>query len=58
MIRNAAHDDAAPLERFLARIEALRARGAWSKEELVALFAETAPEFAHHETGKYLDDRM
>ncbi len=58
VIRNRAHSDRAPLERFLARIEALRARGAWTKEELVALFLETAPEFAHHETGKYLDDRM
>lgn len=58
VIRNAAHGDRAPLDRFLARIEALRARGAWTKQELVALFAETAPEFAHHETGKYLDDRM
>jgi FlaA1/EpsC-like NDP-sugar epimerase len=58
VIRNAAHGDRAPLDRFLARVEALRARGAWTKAELVALFAETAPEFAHHETGKYLDDRM
>ncbi len=58
VIRNAAHGDRRPLERFLSRIEALRARGAWTKEELVALFAETAPEFTHHETGKYLDDRM
>jgi FlaA1/EpsC-like NDP-sugar epimerase len=58
VIRNAAHGDRAPLDRFMARIEALRARGAWTKPDLVALFDETLPEFAHLETGKYLDDRM
>jgi hypothetical protein len=56
VIRNAAHGERA-LDRFLAD-RGLRARGAWSKEELVALFDETLPEFAHLETGKYLDDRM
>jgi len=58
VIRNVAYRDRARLDRFLAEIEAMRARGSWTKDELVALFKRTAPEFAHHETGKYLDDRM
>jgi len=58
VIRNAAYRDRTRLDDFLAEIEAMRARCAWTKEALVALFERLAPEFAHHETGKYLDDRM
>ena len=58
VIRNAAYQDRAALDGFLAEIEAMRRRRAWSKETLVALFERLAPEFAHNETGKYLDNRM
>ena len=43
---------------FQARIQAMLARGTWTKTELVELFNEMLPEFDHLETGKYLDDRM
>ena len=36
----------------------MRQRGQWSKQELVDLFNATLPEFAHKETGKYLDAKM
>jgi FlaA1/EpsC-like NDP-sugar epimerase len=58
VIRNDAYRERERLDRFLSEIESLRKRGAWTKEQLVALFKELAPEFAHHETGKHLDDRM
>lgn len=58
VIRNAPYRDQAALDGFLAEIEAMRGRRAWTKEALVALFERLAPEFAHHETGRYLDNRM
>jgi UDP-N-acetylglucosamine 4,6-dehydratase len=36
----------------------LKAAGLWDKSDLVALFHEMIPDFAHKETGKYLDARM
>ncbi len=58
VIRNTAYLDRARLDGFLSEIAAMRTRGVWTKEQLVTLFQGIAPEFAHHETGKYLDDRM
>jgi hypothetical protein len=39
-------------------IEMLREKGTWSKENIVKLYFSLLPEFAHKETGKYLDQRM
>ncbi len=47
-----------PQSRFLDEIDRLRAAGTWQKADLVRLFYELLPEFAHKETGRYLDDRM
>lgn len=58
VIRNPAVFEGAMLDRFSAAIAELRARPIWGKEEIVALFFEMLPEFAHKETGKYLDQRM
>jgi len=58
VIRNEPVFDAALLERFIARIAELKAAGGWDKPDLVALFHEMIPGFAHQETGKYLDARM
>ena len=58
VIRNAAVFDEAKLERFLRTIDAIRARPVWDKPEIVDLFNDMIPDFAHKETGKYLDDRM
>ncbi|TCP58782.1 polysaccharide biosynthesis protein [Rhodovulum bhavnagarense] len=46
------------LEGFLDQIVTMKARGTWSREELVTLFTGMLPEFSHAETGKFLDDRM
>lgn len=58
VIRNPAEYDADKLDRFLQAIHDLRAAGRWEKADLVALFHEMVPEFAHKETGRYLDNRM
>lgn len=58
VIRNEAAFDAAKLDAFAAGIEALRAQRGWTKQQLVDLFFDLLPEFAHKETGKYLDQRM
>lgn len=50
--------DEGRLERFLATIQAIRSGPTWDKPEIVALFNEMIPDFAHKETGKYLDSRM
>ena len=46
------------LEHFLATIEAIRSGLTWDKPEIVELFNHMIPDFAHKETGKYLDSRM
>ncbi len=58
VIRNQAVFDAGQLDRFRDGILALRSKGAWTKSQLVELFYEMLPDFAHLETGKYLDQRM
>jgi FlaA1/EpsC-like NDP-sugar epimerase len=58
VIRNSSDFDEAHLESFAQGIAALRTQGTWSKSDLVKLFFEMLPEFAHKETGKYLDERM
>jgi UDP-N-acetylglucosamine 4,6-dehydratase len=58
VIRNEPVFDPALLERFTNRIAELKAAGGWDKPDLVALFHEMIPGFAHQETGKYLDARM
>ena len=39
-------------------IEYLRKKGVWDKETILNLLFELLPEFAHKETGRYLDQRM
>ena len=46
------------LDDFIDGIEALREKGNWSKDDIVKLYFGLLPEFAHKETGKYLDQRM
>lgn len=58
VVKNTASSDPARLQAFLDGMDALRNRGSWSKRDIVTLFFELLPEFAHAETGKYLDDRM
>ena len=58
VIGNAAAFDNAKLDGFTESIDAMRARGEWTKDELVGLFNTMIPEFEHKETHKYLDGRM
>jgi len=50
--------DAAQLDQFVQAINAVRAQPSWDKAPIVDLFHEMLPDFAHKETGKYLDARM
>jgi FlaA1/EpsC-like NDP-sugar epimerase len=50
--------EAARLDRFLDRVEGMRAAGRWSREELLDELKALVPELAHRETGAFLDSRM
>ena len=58
IIKNAANFDDKKLKFFLESIESMRLRSQWNKIEIVNLFKIIIPDFAHFETGKYLDERM
>ena len=58
VIRNQPDFDEAKLDEFMDGIDALRAKASWTKDDIVKLFFGLLPEFAHKETGKYLDQRM
>lgn len=58
VIENEASFDEARIEDFERTIRDLRARGRWTRADLVDLFNRTIPEFRHLETGKFLDGRM
>jgi len=58
VIKNKPEYDAAALIYFEDTIRAMRHRGAWTRQELIDIFNATIPEFAHKETGKFLDGRM
>lgn len=58
VIRNDPEFDEAKLNEFMNGIEALREKSFWNKEDIVKLYFSLLPEFAHKETGKYLDQRM
>tara|TARA_B110000879_G_scaffold71657_1_gene99981 strand:- start:1730 stop:2917 length:1188 start_codon:yes stop_codon:yes gene_type:complete len=58
VIKNQPDFDEAKLDDFTGRIEALRGKGTWTKDDIVKLYFGLLPEFAHKETGKYLDQRM
>lgn len=58
VIKTAPEFDAGLLQHFTDMVLRIRAKPSWDKEELVNLFNELIPNFAHKETGKYLDARM
>ena len=58
VIKNVPDFNASKLDSFLQRIEGYRESGSWSKKDIVELYFNLLPEFAHKETGKYLDQRM
>lgn len=58
VIRNQPEFDETKLDEFMNGIEALREKGVWDKEDIIKLYFGLLPQFAHKETGKYLDQRM
>jgi len=58
VIKNQPDFDEAKLDDFMGRIDGLRKKGTWAKDDIVKLYFGLLPEFAHKETGKYLDQRM
>ena len=58
IIMNQATFNLSNLEEFTKGVQDLRAKGSWSKDEIVNLYFNVLPDFAHKETGTYLDQRM
>ena len=58
VIQNQPEFDGSKLDDFMNGIELLREKGTWTKDDIVKLYFGLLPEFAHKETGKYLDQRM
>lgn len=58
VIKNHADFDEFKIDRFILGINDLREKGVWSKDDIVNLYLGVLPDFAHKETGKYLDQRM
>lgn len=58
VIKNEATFNIDLLDNFLEVIHELRTQDVWHKAPIVELFNKVIPDFAHKETGKYLDGRM
>ena len=58
VIRSQAVFDNDLLDKFENEMRKLSSNGNWEKEDIVNLFFLLLPNFAHKETGKYLDQRM
>tara|TARA_B100001063_G_scaffold245082_1_gene279657 strand:+ start:226 stop:1425 length:1200 start_codon:yes stop_codon:yes gene_type:complete len=58
VIKNEPLYDENKLNQFLLNTEELQSDGIWNKQDIIKLFFDLLPEFAHKETGKYLDERM
>jgi len=58
VIKNNPEFDESKLDDFMGRVVGLRNKGIWTKEDILELYFNLLPEFAHKETGKYLDQRM
>ena len=58
IIKNSPSYDENKLNKFTLDVENLIKLGSWNKQSLVKVFFDLLPEFAHKETGKYLDERM
>ena len=58
IIKNKPNYDDAKLNLFQSEFIRIKNKNRWLKEELVELFNEMVTDFAHKETGKYLDGRM
>ncbi|MCQ8877376.1 UDP-N-acetylglucosamine 4,6-dehydratase [Pseudoalteromonas shioyasakiensis] len=46
------------LDKFINQVDTLLVKQSWTKEQILLLFYMLLPEFAHQETGKYLEGKM
>ena len=58
IIKNALNVQSEKIKYFEETIGAMKQRGFWEKEALVAVFHEMIPGFGHVEKGRYLDGKM
>ena len=58
VICNEAQFDEIRLDKFIRSIDELRVIKDWRKDDILKLYYELLPDFAHKETGRYLDQRM
>ena len=58
VIRNMPDFEESKLDEFMDGINALRRKEIWKKDEIISLYFSLLPEFAHKETGKFLDQKM
>ena len=58
IIKNEISEDNSKTYFFSERINEIKRKGNWKKEEIIELFNEIIPNFNHCETGKYLDSKM
>ncbi len=58
VIKNPLRFDFNKLHYFEAALSNIKAKSIWGKAEIIELFNYMIPDFAHKETGKYLDERM
>lgn len=58
IVKNDPEFDESKLDYFSEQIKFLRKERSWTKDDIVKLYFKLIPDFAHKETGKYLDQRM
>lgn len=58
VIRTSSAFEEGRLDAFSRKLAHIKSARTWEKSQLVDLFNEILPDFAHRETGKYLDGRM
>ena len=58
IIKNDLNIEEDKLHLFEKEISEMRAKGNWTKSEILNLFHKMIPDFGHKETGKYLDGKM
>ncbi|WP_165723538.1 MULTISPECIES: UDP-N-acetylglucosamine 4,6-dehydratase [Pseudoalteromonas] len=58
IIKNEANFNNLLLQEFEEGIHKLRQSSFWEKEQIIKLFFTVLPDFAHQETGKYLESKM
>lgn len=58
VIKNKAIFDEKKLNNFEKTIRSFQNRLSWTKEDIIKEFFKMIPDFAHKETGKYLDSKM